>query len=112
MGNSPISNSSPFAPILHREVESALMKYEPLLDTQDYDFLRTLLQTFHTPESYGSSEDFEIPEYLISPIIPLTSLQAKEAKYWSVPKATTNVADTPTLLPLHFLEPLFFGHHR
>jgi hypothetical protein len=84
------------------------MKYEPLLDTQDYDFLRTLLQTFHTPESYDSSEDFEIPEYLISPIIPLTSQQAKEAKYWSVPKATTNVADTPTLFPLHFLEPPFF----
>jgi hypothetical protein len=107
-GNSPISNRSPFAAILRREVESALMKYEPLLDTQDYDFLQTLLQTFHTQESYDSSEDFEIPEYLISPIIPLTSQQAKEAKYWSVPKATTNVADTSTLLPLHFLEPPFF----
>lgn len=107
-GNSPISNSSPFAAILRREVESALMKYEPLLDTGDYDFLQTLSQTFNTLEAHDSTEDFEIPDYLISPVIPLTSQQAKEAKYWSVPKATTNVVDTPTLLPLHALEPPFF----
>lgn len=104
-GNSPISNSSPFAAILRREVESALMKYEPLLDTKDYDFLQTLSQTFDTPEAHDGTEDFDIPEYLISPVIPLTSQQTKEAKYWSVPKATTNVVDT---IPLHVLEPPFF----
>lgn len=109
-GNSPISNRSPFASILHGAIETTLAKYEPLLDTQDYNFLQSLLLSTTNTPNLQDSEDFELPEYLLSPVIPLTShQQAREAKYWRVPKATstTNITDMPAV-PLHYLEPPFF----